>query len=845
VSKAPKKKEDSPCLAAALIYAKAGFKVFPSPPGTKKSYKSLKFSNGQPWGMSAEPVHIRKDWARWPEANVAIVTGPASDFWVLEIDTVKGHSVDGFKSLKELTYKHGPLPDTRQAISPSGSIHFYFRWSISSGNIINSTSKVGLGIDVRGDGGMVIAPPSIKPSKVEGEPAGEYKWANKNKILDAPDWLIELVRVSDEEPSTTSAEPTDNLLKIKFAVEALPNNVRDWDRWNRLGMAMWRATSGHDDGFTIFNEWSKLNDSYQLAACRERWYEGYATSKPDRIGAATLFWEADQIDPEWRDRYERARVSAQGIIQRGGARAEIIARAEEVLLSNGSPVYQRKGELIRPIKYGQTKKPNLLGEESVDLRRPRRDPNATILLEVEPVWLTTELSTCTTWYTVNSKGKYVVADPKEKYAVALLKPTPNWKFSELRGVIAAPTLDWNGRAIEKPGYDEDSQLLLDFKEGDFPPIPEKPTKEDAVKALEKLNKPLRGFPFEDETDEIKTSQSRSVLLSAILGGVVRPSLRTMPLHGVDSNMPGTGKGKAVSVVGIIATGTRPVAISQGKDSEEDEKRLSALLYEGDPVILIDNCERPITGDFLCSMLVEEVVQARILGLSKVRKLPCTSLVMVTGNNLIFAADTVRRVVKCRLNANMEKPAEREFDFDVLQEVRDNRADLVIAALTILRAYKLAGKPVKLRPMGSFEDYDWVRGALVWLGCDDPATSQEKLYDDDPMKNDLLEVLTAWTRAFGNKSIKLSDIAKAETSATDAVRGVLITAACRESGVWNAKSIGWWLRRHVGQYANAMHLEQDKKTVNSVNWMVLGGQKEADPEDKKRAAAARDEVDIPF
>ena len=58
-------------------------------------------------------------------------------------------------------------------------------------------------------------------------------------------------------------------------------------------------------------------------------------------------------------------------------------------------------------------------------------------------------------------------------------------------------------------------------------------------------------------------------------------------------------------------------MSQGSDEEETEKRLSVVLQAGDPVLLIDNCERALKGEFLCSMLTQEILQARILGRSDV------------------------------------------------------------------------------------------------------------------------------------------------------------------------------------------------------------------------------------
>jgi putative DNA primase/helicase len=135
--------ELEPVHAAALSYAERGWDVFPAPPGKKKSHKSAKHSNGAKWGKTRDPEQIRKDFRRWPEANVGLPTGKANGFWVLEADTLKGHNVDGIASLRTLEKKHGALPKTLMAESPSGSRHHYFNWP-EGFEIKNSTSGIAL-----------------------------------------------------------------------------------------------------------------------------------------------------------------------------------------------------------------------------------------------------------------------------------------------------------------------------------------------------------------------------------------------------------------------------------------------------------------------------------------------------------------------------------------------------------------------------------------------------------------------------------------------------------------------------------------------------------------------------
>ena len=82
-------------MAAALSYAARGWHVFPAPAGEKKSHKKAEYCGGVNWGTTINPKTIYKDFRKWPDANVAIVTGIESGIFVIEADTAAGHDVDG------------------------------------------------------------------------------------------------------------------------------------------------------------------------------------------------------------------------------------------------------------------------------------------------------------------------------------------------------------------------------------------------------------------------------------------------------------------------------------------------------------------------------------------------------------------------------------------------------------------------------------------------------------------------------------------------------------------------------------------------------------------------------
>ena len=317
----------SACGIAALEYAARGWEVFPVPPGTKQSYKSKKVS-GTEWGKTTDPEEIGRDFRRWRDANVAIVTGAASGIFVIEADTIEGHGVDGLASIRMLEIEHGPFPETRMAASPSGSVHRYYEHPGRAIYVKNSTSELAPGVDVRGDGGMVVAPPSIKPG------VGEYRWLNDLPVADAPAWLIEAVTAdkatrtskassraaASEQPeydpfdrklaSSDSDSSSIDLAEIETALMAIPNNASvNWERWNRIAMAVYAATGGTAAGFEMFDKWSQKYPDYNADDTKAKW-KAIEKWPPTDLGVGTIFYEAEQASPGWRDDYYLSALEA-------------------------------------------------------------------------------------------------------------------------------------------------------------------------------------------------------------------------------------------------------------------------------------------------------------------------------------------------------------------------------------------------------------------------------------------------------------------------------------------------------------------------------------------------------
>ena len=156
----------------ALEYISQGFKVLPIKPGGKTPLTEHGLNDA-----TAIQPGVKEYWNRWPSANIAIII-PEGHF-VLDVDA--GHG--GFESLKTIQEQYGKLPDTMSVITGGGGLHYWFK----ANGIRNTTALSGfLGVDIRGIGGYVVAPPSIHPNGTV------YLWHRQSPVAAAPDWLITL-----------------------------------------------------------------------------------------------------------------------------------------------------------------------------------------------------------------------------------------------------------------------------------------------------------------------------------------------------------------------------------------------------------------------------------------------------------------------------------------------------------------------------------------------------------------------------------------------------------------------------------------------------------------------------
>jgi hypothetical protein len=317
----------------------------------------------------------------------------------------------------------------------------------------------------------------------------------------------------------------------------------------------------------------------------------------------------------------------------------------------------------------------------------------------------------------------------------------------------------------------------------------------------------------------------------MLTAAIRCSLPTAPLHGFNAPVAGSGKSKLVDLCSILVSGRQAAVIAHGKTEAEFEKRVGSLLLGGERVIAIDNVEEPLGGEFICQVLSQPVVSARILGKSKTPKLPTNVFITANGNNLILIGDISRRAIICTIDPKCERPELRKFNHDPLERMHQRRGEYLVAALTVLRAFHVAGRPRQASPLGSFEVWSkWVRDALLWLGKADPVDTMEAARETDPRRAAIVAVFSQWHTVLGTEKVSVKTVIDRATGSyrdewaypkfryPDFREALLVVAGA--GGAVNSDRLGKWLRSNKDKVVNGVCIVRAGTTDGSATWQIL-------------------------
>lgn len=694
---------------------------------------------------TADAATITGWWERWPDANVGVATG--GPFFVLDVDPENGGDV----SLAALLAEHGPLPTTPTQRTGSGGTHYLFRAPFP---VSNSAGRVAPGLDIRGDGGQIVCAPSVSAR-------GAYTWlvSPATPFADAPAWLLERLRTAPTptaQPQTRGYFPPASAAVLDEARQALELHGSAIDgQGGGLHTVQAGAILTHDFALTddeawpLYTEWNlTCVPPWELDELRERLSRGRKYGKLQYGCRRAL------------DAVEAVRRAIAAWQERGSQEAEIVQ-----LLNDCRPLAAICGDPARhalilkeltqatglppkainlpklsapavPRSPGQIRvgvDMHRVADESLVAITPHVFQRNGVLCEVvtgERAWIN-DLEPAAVQELMNRHAVYVAEDKRSGELVTQLPPERAVAYlhsrryhrgvREIQAVTNAPVFLADGSILQDLGYNAAARVFLDPNVSVW--VPESPSHADACAAVARLTELVSDFPFASPADV-------SSWLAALLSPLVKTATGNAPgpLVCFSAASSGAGKSMLAELVCVIVTGARMEARPYNpKDGTEWPKKLTAFVARGDPISVFDNVNGDIGDPDLDRLLTSERWSDRQLGATAAPPLPNVTTWVATGNNITPVADTVRRVLMCRIEVLTDRPAERTgFKHPMLLEyAQAHRSELLGDALTILRAYHVAGRPSqRVAPWNSFPAWSaLVRESLVWAGCEDPFKTQ--------------------------------------------------------------------------------------------------------------------------
>lgn len=783
-------------------------------------------------------VAILYQWfADHPERNIGIACGP-SQLVTIDADTPKpkNQNTDGRADLKALIEEIGPLPATWTQDTGSGGEQYIFRATAG----VPLIGKLGKAIDIIRNG-YIVAPPSIHPS------GGAYRWRpglapGEIDIAELPLAWLEHLRQPTRQEHTAPRRPAQGddfysaleSLDQRYVLEHIsgsslvsgerfafkPTARGKWnllvDRGNGFEgtrnfidsngriAARSTATSGQTDGGPLVSTWLRYygqTDAQIRRGLVEHVPELAKFAERRRPRSETKPSEPPDGPPPPS---EPSSDSLPEIVITT-SQAVVVDLAEDALLNAGN-VYQRGRMLVHVVR-----------DRSVAdwMRCPDGMP---VVAGLKPEHLRERIGKAARWLRI-SKQNHLESAMVPPWVPKTLLERDSWSFPILSGVSNTPILRIDGTIHDRPGYDPKSRMIYDPAGERWPAIQAEPTADDAGHALRDLAEPFCDFPFVADSD-------RSAMIAFVLSVLARSAIDgNVPLFGISANTPGSGKGLGVEVCSIIATGEKASHMTPVNDDNEMRKRLFAIAIAAPRLANIDNVDGDLGCASLDAALTASSISDRVLGASEVRSIPLTTVFSATGNNLTYRGDLARRVVPVEIDPGVENPEDRtNFRHPNLEAyVRMNRPRLVVAALTLLRAFILAGKPSHGQPSkGSFGAWDrLIRGAIMWSGGADPLGGVERLRQrGDASIERISALLVAWEAAFGQLEVTVAEAIRRASEGSE-LRDAMNAFGAKDRAI-NAQLLGTRLSKLRGRIVGGRSFEDSEDVTRDGvrRWKVV-------------------------
>jgi len=725
-------------LDHALTLAKNGILIFPcnldKTPKTKNGFKDA----------TKEEKKIRIWWELWPNAAIGMPTGQVNGIVVLDVDVDKERGIDGEASLAALLAKESStLPATRIVKTPRGGRHWHF--DPLTTQIKNSTSKIGEGLDIRGDGGYVLLPPSTVSD------GRSYTFENDEGVADLPEWLKKLLVEPARKTSPAKAhqyDDTPDRAKIEEALKYISPACHNQD-WVEVGMALHSWDT--NEGLSIWDSWSRqASESYDEGDPEKRW-KSFKPSGGITIG--TLFGKAK--DAGWIP-YKNAPLPSRPA---PSALKPIPDKKEIIVLPGGATSITVAAEQIFK-KIAPTHKLFTRGGIVMELRSDDKKGLRLDVMKSQSFRSRIEkMGTLFAWR-AGRGGEAVlksVVCPSDTAEALLACQASEELLPTVRGLASCPVIveiDGQIQILGKGYHPANGGLLV--TSGDKPP--DMPL-EEAIQTLKLL---VEEFEFSTPNDRSRALAS-FITPALRIGGWLRGHIA---VDMAEANASQSGKGYRQNLIFSVYN-ERPslVTLKNGGVGGLDESISQALIY-GRPFIQVDNIRGKLDSQFIEMMLTAGgMISARIPQKAEVLVDSRHFILMMTSNGVETTPDLANRSSIIRIRKREGYTFKTFPEGDLLDNVKANQPYFLSAVFAVIRAWHEAGKQHTTDTQHDFREWAQTLGwivenilgeaplmdghrhaqervsnpALTWLRRVALAVEADNRLDEDIMASDLAEL----------------------------------------------------------------------------------------------------------
>ena len=790
----------------------AGFSPVPIEPSTKRPPCAWKDYQDKP--ASVRDVSLWE--TRYPDSWVGIVCGRGSGLYeVLDFDCPDKHAPfyepdpDGPEHWNEFW---GMLIDADPELAdrlcvvetPSGGRHVPYRCATIGGNDKIAVSETGaVLIETRGQGGLVVCPPS--PG---------YRWL-KGSAEDVPtiqtferELLWTICRTLDRRPKPDPKPYADESSER-------PGDAFDADEANKASDILietgWTDTGKTYNGSRLLKRPGNTDSLWSAVECGpgNRFVYVFTSNAPpfepgqtygpframvyakhggDYRKAAAELYSKGYCAPNLPD--PDALEGDLPEIAIGRSLPDMAKDAIESLRAK-TGVYVRQGRLVRVVR-------DEYGGHSIR--------------EFDESSMRGALARSAHWVKHVADGKdeagnklwrkQPVAPPIEVVKDVLAMDCSGRGFQTIIAVSVSPVFTgW--RVVEKYGLDAETGWFV----GSDSALPRMSVSE----AVAVLNEWVCDFPFDSEA-------SKANFLALPLTMLARPSFDIAPGFLNDASTPATGK-TLLGRTGVAAVvGRDPSVRVLPRNEEELEKLLSATILGSLPDLMLDNVDRRVSSPALSAVLTSSWYGCRQFGTLTTHSAPVRTTFVLTANNLDMSRDVARRMVLVRLDAHMERPEDRNrfAHPDILGWTLANRSRILGAYASLYEAWVAENRPQTDNRKGGYEQWsNVIPQVLAFAGWRHALGNEGEMRERAGLEDgEWAGLYEAWEERFGSDPVRPKDLLEVVD---------LLDILGRVLGDGNEKSkatrFGIALNRRVGRISGGRCVERSTMQRGSSRFKI--------------------------